>query len=68
MALSFSTPLPVPMPDAGFSPTREPIAVYRELCRNGLLQPDPAQQLAVERLQSLYRALLDYRPETGPHR
>jgi cell division protein ZapE len=65
MALSFRMPLPVPMPDAGFSPTREPIAVYRELCRNGLLQPDPAQQLAVERLQSLYRALLDYRPETG---
>src|SRR6516165_2325347 len=65
MALSFRTPLPVPMPDAGFSPTREPIAVYRELCRNGLLQPDPAQQLAVERLQSLYHALLDYRPESG---
>jgi cell division protein ZapE len=29
------------------------------------LQPDPAQQLAVEKLQSLQRALLDYRPETG---
>ena len=41
------------------------MAVYRELRQKGLLQPDPAQQLAVERLQSLYRALLHYRPETG---
>src|SRR5262249_48521423 len=42
----------------------EPMAVYRALRQSGL-QPDPAQQLAVERLQSLYRALLHYRPETG---
>jgi len=41
------------------------MAAYRALCQRGLLQPDPAQQLAVERLQSLYRALLHYRPETG---
>jgi cell division protein ZapE len=67
MALSFRAPLPVPILDAGSSPTREPMAVYRDLCRKGLLQPDPAQQLAVERLQSLYRALLHYRPETGLH-
>ena len=40
------------------------MAAYRELRRLGLLQPDPAQQLAVEGLQNLYRALLDYRPET----
>jgi cell division protein ZapE len=54
-------------PDAGTAaaPTAEPIAVYRALRRRGLLQPDPAQQLAIERLQSLYRALLHYRPETG---
>ena len=38
---------------------------YRALRQRGLLQPDPAQQLAIERLQSLYRALLHYRPETG---
>jgi len=43
----------------------EPMAVYRALRQQGLLQPDPAQQLAIERLQSLYRALLEYRPETG---
>jgi len=55
----------MPITDAGSSPTREPITVYRELCRKGLLQPDPAQQQAIERLQSLYRALLEYQPETG---
>ena len=54
-------------PDAGIAaaPTAEPMAVYRALRQRGLLLPDPAQQLAIERLQSLYRALLHYRPETG---
>ncbi len=54
-------------PDAGTAaaPSAEPMAGYRALRQRGLLQPDPAQQLAVERLQSLYRALLHYRPETG---
>jgi cell division protein ZapE len=53
-------------PDAGAGGTaEEPIAVYRRLRQQGLLQPDPAQQLAIEKLQSLYRALLHYRPETG---
>ena len=55
----------MPITDTGSSPTREPITVYRELCRKGLLEPDPAQQQAIERLQSLYRALLEYQPETG---
>jgi cell division protein ZapE len=41
------------------------MAVYRALRQRGQLQPDPAQQLAIERLQSLHRALLHYRPETG---
>ncbi len=45
----------------------EPMARYRALRRQGLLEPDAAQQLAVEQLQSLYRALLDYRPESGWH-
>jgi cell division protein ZapE len=54
-------------PDAGTAaaPTAAPMAVYRALRQRGLLQPDPAQQLAIERMQSLYRALLHYRPETG---
>jgi len=38
--------------DAG-SPAEEPMAAYRALRRAGLLEPDSAQQLAVERLQSL---------------
>jgi cell division protein ZapE len=53
-------------PDAGaMPPAEEPMAAYRALRQAGVLAPDPAQQLAVERLQSLYRALLHYRPETG---
>jgi cell division protein ZapE len=54
-------------PDAGTAAalTADPMADYRALRQRGLLQPDPAQQLAIERLQSLYRALLHYRPETG---
>src|SRR5690349_21398587 len=50
-------------PDAGTAAA--PMAVYRALRQRGLLQSDPAQQAAIERLQSLYRALLHYRPETG---
>src|ERR1700757_3830679 len=54
-------------PDAGAAPqAAEPIMAYRALVQGGVLQPDPTQQLAIERLQSLYRALLHYRPETGP--
>jgi cell division protein ZapE len=54
------------VPDAGIAPpVREPMALYRALRRKGRLEPDPAQQLAVERLQSLYRALLEYHPDHG---
>jgi cell division protein ZapE len=52
--------------EAGNTPlAQEPMALYRALRQEGRLDPDPAQQLAVERLQSLHRALLDYHPETG---
>ncbi len=44
-----------------------PMAAYRALRQAGRLGPDAAQQLAVERLQSLYRALLDYHPKSGLH-
>jgi cell division protein ZapE len=55
-------------PDADDSGSvAEPMATYRALRQQGRLEPDAAQQLAVERLQSLYRALLDYRPESGLH-
>jgi len=57
---------PVRMPDAGAaSPAQGPLSLYRSLRLQGRLQPDPAQQLAIERLQGLYRALLHYKPETG---
>jgi cell division protein ZapE len=53
-------------PDGGSADAaEEPIAAYRALCRQGRLKPDTAQQFAIERLQSLYRALLDYQPEAG---
>ncbi len=41
------------------------MVAYRALRQQGRLAPDPAQQLAIERLQSLHRALLDYHPEHG---
>src|SRR5438132_8765182 len=43
------------------------MALYRELRQKGILQFDPAQQLAIEKLQSLHRALLHYRPESERH-
>jgi cell division protein ZapE len=53
-------------PDAGGAPSgREPMALYRALRRQGRLEFDPAQQLAVEQLQCLYRALLDYHADHG---
>jgi cell division protein ZapE len=68
MALSFRARVPLPVSETGSpAPMGEPIALYRELRRKGSLQPDPAQQLAVEKLQSLHRALLHYQPETGLH-
>jgi cell division protein ZapE len=59
-------PVAVTPPDSGCEESaEEPIAAYRALCRQGFLEPDSAQQLAIERLQSLYRALLHYRSEAG---
>src|SRR5262245_50234703 len=46
-------------------PAQEPIARYRQLRQKGQLQSDPAQQPMIEKLQNLYRALLEYRPESG---
>src|SRR5690554_6668480 len=42
-----------------------PLAVYRERRQAGRLQPDPAQVLAAEKLQSLHNALKRYRPSMG---
>ena len=45
--------------------TDGPLAVWRARTRAGVLEPDPDQALAAEKLQSLYNALIGYRPETG---
>jgi cell division protein ZapE len=46
--------------------TREgPLWAYRDLRRAGELKPDPAQELAAEKLQSLFNAIRHYQPETG---
>ena len=42
-----------------------PLWRYRALRREGDLLPDPGQQLAVEKLQSLHHALVNYRPSSG---
>jgi cell division protein ZapE len=39
-----------------------PLARYRALLEEGKLSPDPAQAMAVEKLESLHRALADYTP------
>lgn len=42
-----------------------PLALYRARRAMGALLPDPAQELAIEKLQSLWRALLSYTPNNG---
>jgi cell division protein ZapE len=42
-----------------------PLSVYRALLKKGEIKPDPEQNLAAEKLQSLHNALKDYRPSDG---
>jgi cell division protein ZapE len=42
-----------------------PLARYRALVDSGALKPDPAQALAAEKLNSLFRALQSYKPKSG---
>lgn len=42
-----------------------PLAQYRALLKSGDIRSDPAQELAVEKLESLHHALLAFRPTTG---
>ncbi len=42
-----------------------PIFAYRERCRAGELEPDPGQELAAEKLQSVHNALRHYDPQSG---
>ena len=41
-----------------------PLALYRERRNAGLLNADPCQALAAEKLESLARALAGYRPQS----
>ena len=45
--------------------TSGPLPLYRERRRDGGLKADPMQELAAEKLQSLYHALLHYQPQSG---
>lgn len=42
-----------------------PIFAYRDRCRAGELEPDPGQELAAEKLQSVHNALRGYDPGSG---
>jgi cell division protein ZapE len=60
--------LPSPPSDRRHSESPEaegPLDRYRALRQAGELTPDPAQQLAAEKLQSLWRALARYHPGNG---
>jgi cell division protein ZapE len=59
------SPLP-PIADAQRQAAAEgPLAQYRALLDTGVVMSDPSQRLAAEKLQSLWRALLDYTPGNG---
>ncbi len=45
--------------------TEGPLFAYRALVADGALEPDPIQELAAEKLQSLCRALKSYDPGAG---
>ena len=45
--------------------TEGPLAHYRGRLAAGEIRPDPAQELAAEKLESLYHALVGYEPATG---
>ncbi|HET8727159.1 MAG TPA: cell division protein ZapE [Alphaproteobacteria bacterium] len=45
--------------------TEGPLAVYRALVRDGAVKPDPMQELAAEKLESLHHALRHYQPSSG---
>jgi cell division protein ZapE len=62
------------MPHSTFSPVPAdpspgaadgPLARYRALLDTGVVMSDSSQRLAVEKLQSLWRALIDYAPGNG---
>jgi cell division protein ZapE len=54
-----------PLAGAAPGPAEGPLARYRALLDTGVVMSDPSQRLAAEKLQSLWRALLDYTPGNG---
>jgi cell division protein ZapE len=59
MADASYDPAPAATPHAG------PLPAYRAKRAAGELKPDPAQELAAEKLQSLHHALRHYRPQAS---
>jgi len=53
------------MPEGPISTAADPLSAYRALRRSGQLRPDPCQELAVEKLQALHHAVLNYQPQSG---
>jgi cell division protein ZapE len=53
---------PAPLGDSGSGDPGGPLAAYRRRRQRGELAADPAQAIAVEKLQSLHNALRRYRP------
>lgn len=54
-----------PIPQSAAEDAPDPITAYRMLRQKGLIRPDPCQELAVEKLQSLHHAVVHYQPQTG---
>jgi cell division protein ZapE len=52
--------------DLGSGEGQGPLARYRALVASGAIAADPRQAMAAEKLQLLYHALLNYRPNGGP--
>ena len=51
-------------PETGNVSPASPLRAFRARRAEGKLKPDPAQELAAEKLESLHHALTHYRPET----
>jgi cell division protein ZapE len=56
---------PMVVSEAKADPAAGPLPLYRTRRKAGHLQPDPAQELAAEKLQSLHNALRNYEPAAG---
>jgi cell division protein ZapE len=53
-------------PPPGETRPQGPLPAYRARIAKGLLKPDPAQAMAAETLQDLWRRLRGYEPQTEP--